>query len=169
LKKKDEVFSKFQEFKADLTRKKIYTLRTYNGGEYTSKEFVSFCKLMGIRRELIVPHNPQQIGVAERKNRSIEETVKKLMNAQGLSRYLWGEEAMTTIYVQNRSPHHILKDMTPKEAFSGKKPNVEHLRIFGCPIYIHIPKDKRKKIEPSGKKGIFLDIVNPPKPTKSIF
>jgi hypothetical protein len=169
LKKKDEVFKKFQEFKADLTRKKINTLRTYNGGEYTSKEFVSFFKLMGIRRELIVPHNPQQTSVAERKNRSIEETVKKLMNAQGLSRYLWGEEAMTTIYVHNRSPHHILKDMTPKEAFSGKKPNVEHLRIFGCPIYIHIPKDKRKKIEPSGKKGIFLDIVNPPKPTKYIF
>jgi hypothetical protein len=78
------------------------------------------------------------------------------MNHQGLSMYLWGEEAMTTIYVHKRSPHHILKDMTPKEAFSGKKPNVEHLRIFGCPIYIHIPKDKRKKLEPSIKKGIFM-------------
>jgi hypothetical protein len=46
--------------------------------------------------------------------------------------------------------------MTPEEAFSGKKPNVEHLRIFGCPIYIHIPKDKRKKLEHSRKKGIFV-------------
>ena len=46
--------------------------------------------------------------------------------------------------------------MTPEEAFSRKKPNVEHLRIFGCPIYIHIPEDKRKKLEPSGKKGIFV-------------
>jgi hypothetical protein len=46
--------------------------------------------------------------------------------------------------------------MTPEEAFSGKKPNVEHLRIFRCPVYIHIPKDKRKKLEPSGKKGIFV-------------
>jgi hypothetical protein len=63
---------------------------------------------------------------------------------------------MTTIYVQNRSPHRILKDMTPEEAFSGKKPNVENLRIFGCPIYSHIPKDKRNKLEPSGKKGIFV-------------
>ena len=47
--------------------------------------------------------------------------------------------------------------MTPEEAFSWKKPNVEHLRIFGCPIYIHIPKDKRKKLEPSEKKGIFVE------------
>jgi uncharacterized protein (DUF1330 family) len=46
--------------------------------------------------------------------------------------------------------------MTPEEAFSGKKPNVENLRIFGCPVYSHIPKDKRNKLEPSGKKGIFM-------------
>jgi hypothetical protein len=46
--------------------------------------------------------------------------------------------------------------MTPEEAFSGKKPNVENLRIFGCPVYSHIPKDKRNKLEPSRKKGIFV-------------
>jgi hypothetical protein len=46
--------------------------------------------------------------------------------------------------------------MTPEEAFSGKKPNVENLRIFGCPVYSHIPKDKRNKLEPSGKKEIFV-------------
>jgi hypothetical protein len=63
---------------------------------------------------------------------------------------------MTTIYVQNRSPHRILKNMTPEEDFLGKKPNVENLRIFGCPIYSYIPKDKRNKLEPSGKKGIFM-------------
>ena len=78
------------------------------------------------------------------------------MNDQGLSMYLWGKVAMTTIYVQNISPHRILKDVIPEEAFLGKKPNVEHLRIFGCHVYIHIPKDKRKKLEPSGKKGIFV-------------
>jgi hypothetical protein len=78
------------------------------------------------------------------------------MNDQGLSMYLWGEATMTSIYVQNKSLHCILKDMTPKEAFSGKKPNVEHLRIFGFLVYIHISKDIRKKLEPSRKKGIFV-------------
>jgi hypothetical protein len=46
--------------------------------------------------------------------------------------------------------------MTPEEAFLGKKPNVENLKIFGCPVYSHIPKDKRNKLEPLGKKGIFM-------------
>jgi hypothetical protein len=63
---------------------------------------------------------------------------------------------MTDVYIQNRSPHCILKNMTPEEFFSRKKPSVEHLRIFGYPIYIHFPKDKRKKSEPSGNKGILV-------------
>jgi hypothetical protein len=40
--------------------------------------------------------------------------------------------------------------------FTGKKPEVSHLKIFGCPVFIHIPKEKRNKLEPSEKKGIFV-------------
>jgi transposase InsO family protein len=104
----------------NLLTKRIKILRFDNGGEYTSKELIAFCKAVGIRRELIVPHNPQQNGVAERKNRSIEESVKAMMNDQNLSMFLWGEAAMTVVYVQNRSPHRILKNMTPEEAFSER-------------------------------------------------
>jgi hypothetical protein len=63
---------------------------------------------------------------------------------------------MIVVYVQNRIFHRILKNMTPEEPFFGKKPSVEHLRIFGCPVHIHVPKDKKKKLEPSGKTGIFV-------------
>jgi hypothetical protein len=106
--------------------------------------------------DLIVPHNPQQNGVEKRKNKSIKENVKALLNDQVLSMFLWGEDAMTTIYVQNKIPHYILKDMTLEESFSRNKPNVENLRIFGCHVYFHIPMDKRNKLEPLGKKGIFV-------------
>jgi hypothetical protein len=40
--------------------------------------------------------------------------------------------------------------------FTGKKPEVSHLKIFGYPVFIHIPKEKRNKMEPSGKKGVFV-------------
>ena len=40
--------------------------------------------------------------------------------------------------------------------FSKEKPEVSHLNIFGCPMYIHIPKEKRSKLDPSGKKGLFV-------------
>jgi hypothetical protein len=79
-----------------------------------------------------------------------------MMNDQNPSMFLWGEATMTTIYVKNISPHCILKNMTPEEAFSRNKPSAEDLRIFGCRVYIHVPMDKRKKLEPSGNKGIFV-------------
>jgi hypothetical protein len=49
-----------------------------------------------------------------------------------------------------------LKEKTPEEVLSGIKPEVGNLRIFGCPVYIHVPKEKRTKMEPSGKKGVFV-------------
>jgi hypothetical protein len=157
LKSKDEVFIKFKEFKSlieNLSERKIKILRSDNGGEYTSKEFVNFCKDVGIKRELTTPYNPQQNGMAERKNRTIMEAVKTMIHDQDLSMFLWEEATMTTVYVQNRLSHSALGFRTPKEMFTGKKPEVGHLRIFGCPIFIHISKEKRNKLEPSGKKEI---------------
>lgn len=49
-----------------------------------------------------------------------------------------------------------MENKTPEEAFNGVKPDISHLRIFGCPIYIHVPKEKRLKLEASGRKGIFV-------------
>jgi transposase InsO family protein len=74
MKTKGQVFNQFQEFKAlveNQTGRKIKVLRTDNGGEYTSKEFNDFCAREGIKRELNVPYNPQQNGVAERKNKAL--------------------------------------------------------------------------------------------------
>ena len=71
MQKNSETYSKFCEFKALVEKeswKKVKALRSDNGGEYISDEFKDFCKEEGIRRELIAPHNPQQNGVAERKN-----------------------------------------------------------------------------------------------------
>ena len=59
--------------------------------------------------------------------------------------------------------------MTLEEAFSAKKPNMENLRIFGCPVYSHIPKDKRNKLEPSGRRGYSWDTVIHPKLIEYIF
>ena len=93
LKSKDEVFIKFQEFKAEvenLIERRIKILRSDNGGVYISKEIIAFCKDSGIKRELIVPYNPKQNGVAEQNNRSIEESVKAMLHDQDLLKFLWG-------------------------------------------------------------------------------
>jgi hypothetical protein len=103
-----------------------------------------------------VPYNPQQNGVVERKNKTICEAVKAMMFDQDLPKYLWADATSIAMYIQNRFPHAKLKDKTLEEVSSGIKPKVGHLRIFGCLVYIHVPKEKRTKVEPSGKKGVFL-------------
>jgi hypothetical protein len=120
------------------------------------KEFVIFCKDAGIKRELTTPYNPQQNGVVEQKNRTILEDVKTMIHDQDLPMCLWVEAVMTAVYVHNRLSHSALGLKTPEEMFTVKKPEVRHLKIFGRPVFIHIPKEKRNKMDPSGKKGIFV-------------
>ena len=61
-KESSEVLSKFKEFKAlveNQSRHKIKTLKSDNGGEFTSDIFKNFCISVGIKREYSVPYNPQ--------------------------------------------------------------------------------------------------------------
>ena len=69
---------------------------------------------------------------------------------------LWEDAANTSVYVQNIIPHRVFGNTTLEEAFTGVKPEVGHLRIFGCPMYIYVPKERRTKMEPSTKKGTFF-------------
>jgi hypothetical protein len=69
---------------------------------------------------------------------------------------LWAEACMKVVYVQNCSPHQILKNITSEEAFTKVKPEIEHFRIFGCLVYLHVPKEKISKLEPSKRKGTFV-------------
>ena len=138
------------------TEKKIKTFRSDNGGEFTSNEFKALCKDSGIKRELTTPYNPQQNWVVERKNKTIMEAARAMLYDQDIPMNLWEKVAKIVVYVQNCTPHRVLKNKTLEEVFSSKKPEVSHLKIFGCPVYIHIPKEKRTKLDTSGKKGIFV-------------
>ena len=130
MKNKDEVFSKFKEFKSlveNHIENKIKTFRSDNGGEFTSNEFKELCKDSGIKSELTTPYNPQQNGVVERKNKTIMEVARAMLHDQDLPMHLWAEAARTVVYVQNRTPHRVLENKTPEEVFFGKKPDVSHL------------------------------------------
>jgi transposase InsO family protein len=102
LKTKDGVLVRSQEFKAqveNLTGRKIKVPRSDNIGDYTSRDFSDFCIEAGIKREYTVPYNPQQNGVAERKNRSIVEATKVMIHDENLPMILWVEASMTIVYV----------------------------------------------------------------------
>ena len=160
--KKDEVFSKFKEFKALIenhTEKKIKTFRSDNGGEFTSNEFKELCKDLGIKRELSTPYSPQQNGVAERKNRTIMEAARAMLHDQDILMHLWAEAARTVVYVQNRTPHRVLENKTPEEVFSFKKLEVSHrqnIRLSNVHTY---SKRKEDKVISFRKEGYICGIL----------
>ena len=131
-------------------------LRTDNGGEYTSNEFMEYCSAKGIKKEQTVPHTPQQNGVVERKNMNMVGAAKAMLFDKGLPLFLWAEAYMTAVYIQNRCSHTALGRKTPEEVFTGTRPDVSHFRIFGSVCYCHIHVDTMKKLDPSGEKGLLV-------------
>ena len=159
LKSKGEVFSKFREWKAMVelcTGEKLKVLRSDNGGEYTSEKFTEYLKAEGIRHELTVPKSPQQNGVAERLNRTLVEMTRSMLAGSNLPQKLWAETLTTAVYLRNRSCTKAVEGMTPFEVLYGKKPDVGHLRVFGCVCYAHIAKDERKKLDVVARRCLLI-------------
>ena len=160
LKHKSEVLEKFTEWKTIVEKssgkKLVKVLRSDNGGEYKSNDFDDLLKKNGIKHETTVPKTPEQNGVAERMNRPLVETTRSMFADSGLPKRFWAEALSTAVYLHNRSPTTSLQSKTPFEAWFGHKPDVNHLRVFGCDAYAHVPKDERRKIDSKAKKAIFL-------------
>ncbi|KPJ19636.1 Retrovirus-related Pol polyprotein from transposon TNT 1-94 [Papilio machaon] len=158
LQKKSEVIDKLKEFKKYVENQlecKIKCLRTDNGLEFINKNISDLLKGDGITHQTTVPYTPQQNGVAERLNRTLVEKAKCMLLNAKLSKQFWAEAVQTAAYLLNRTPTKSLKYKTPEEMWSGTKPSVSHLHIFGCEAMVHLPKEKTKKWDPKAKKAIF--------------
>ena len=158
LKSKDQALAKFKEYKASvesLTDHKIKRLRSDRGKEFVNKAFCAFMDQHGIARSRSAPYTPQQNGVAERANRTIMEAARSMLHGKGLPSHLWAEAVAAAVFVRNIAPVKFLDNMTPAEAFLGKKPNASYLRAFGCKAYVHIPDAKRTKLDPKSHVCVF--------------
>ncbi|KAD7116884.1 hypothetical protein E3N88_04152 [Mikania micrantha] len=86
---------------------------------------------IGIRRQLTTSFTPQQNGVTEHKNRTVMNTVLTILAAKNMPKSYWAEAVTWVFYVRNRCPTKAWKNMTPQEAWSGERPNVEHFKTWG--------------------------------------
>ncbi|KAM0973674.1 hypothetical protein ACFX2C_016966 [Malus domestica] len=159
LRYKSDVFNVFKKFKVTVELQsgyKLKKLRSDRGGEYTSIEFNRFCEEVGMERQLTVAYSPQQNGVAERKNRTVVEMARCMMAEKSIPLEFWAEAVNTAVYVLNRCPTKALDKKTPFEAYSGRKPGIKHLKVFGSLCYAHIPEQQRQKLDLTSTKCVFL-------------
>jgi hypothetical protein len=93
---------------------------------------------------------------SERMNRTLMDKARSMLSGVGLAQEFWVEAVDTARYLVNMSPSSVLVDMTPNEVWSGKNPSVAHLKVFGCDAFVHVPKEKRSKLDKKAVKCIFI-------------
>ena len=89
-------------------------------------------------------------------NKSLMEKARSMLSGVGLGQEFWALAVDTACYLKNRSPTSALVDKTPYEVCSSQKPFVAHLRVFGCEAFMHVPKEKRSKLDNKAEKCIFV-------------
>lgn len=156
VKAKYEIFDRCREYKAwaeNITGNQLKALRVDNGGEYHSHRFQEWAKKQGIEVESTAPYSPQQNGVAERFNRTVLEMARAMMKHSGLNKILWGEAIKTSVVLLNfKIPPNSKRKVTPFQLWNGRAPNLRNLRVFGSDCYVHVPKEKRKKLDDTAEK-----------------
>lgn len=163
LKTKDETSNKFQEFQKmaeNQQETKIKTVRTDNGKEFCCVSFDSLLKKHGIIHQLTNSYTPEQNGLAERLNRTVVEKARCLLFDGKLDKRFWAEAVNSAVYLRNRSVSSSLGNKTPYELWTGKIPNISHLRIIGSKVMVHIPKVKRTKWDKKAKEMILVGYSN---------
>ena len=163
---KSESFEKFKLFKNEVQNqlgKNIKTLRSDRGGEYLSQNFDDHLKDYGIVSQLTPPGTPQWHGVSERRNRTLLDMVRSMMSRTDLPISFRGYALETATFLLNRIPSKAVKK-TPYELWTGKRPGLSFLKIWGCEAYVKCQASD--KLASKSDKCLF---VGYPKETKGYY
>nr|GEU65945.1 retrovirus-related Pol polyprotein from transposon TNT 1-94 [Tanacetum cinerariifolium] len=135
---------------------KVKQIKTDNETEFRNYELESFCDEKGIFQNFSYPYTPEQNGVAERKNRTLIEAARTMLNGLILSKHFWTEVVRIACYTQNRSIIVKRHDKIPYEIFRKRIPDINYFHMFRCLVFIHNHKDQLGKFNAKADDGYFL-------------
>eukprot|EP00253_Pinus_taeda_P030653 PITA_30653 len=150
LKHKYEAFEKFKAFKAlaeNESHRKIKCLKSDRGGESTMDEFFDFYEQHGIKRQLSTVRTPQQNGVVERMNITVQQMAHVMLDESGTPATFWGEAAFTAVSILNQANVWVNNTQTPHELWYGKTPTIKYFKVFRSKCYIKRTDEKLGKFE----------------------
>src|ERR1700733_1563933 len=134
---------------------KVKAMRFDRGKEFLNEAMKVFCAGRGIWIEPTVGYHPEGDGIAERSMRTISERGAAMRHEMDLPAAYWQFANATAAYLRNRG---VVKNMTksPWELWRNEKPKARHLRVFGCPAWVLIPKEKITKLAKRAWQGVFV-------------
>ncbi|GJY57415.1 retrovirus-related pol polyprotein from transposon TNT 1-94, partial [Tanacetum coccineum] len=160
LKDKTEAFDQFEIFSRQIQNQlgcSIVSIRTDHGREFDNEvQFGEFCNTNGITHNFSAPRTPQSNGVVERKNRTLQEMSRTMLNEQSLPQKFWCNAVDTSTYILNRILIRAILGKTPYELLRGRKPTLDYFRVFGSKCFILNTKDYLTKFDPKSYEGVFL-------------
>ncbi|GJT94323.1 retrovirus-related pol polyprotein from transposon TNT 1-94 [Tanacetum coccineum] len=160
LKDKTEAFDHFEIFSKKIQNQlgcTIVSIRTDHGREFDNEvQFGEFCNANGITHNFSAPRTPQSNGVVERKNRTLQEMSRTMLNEQSLPQKFWCNVVDTSTYILNRILIRAILGKTPYELLRGRKPTLDYFRVFGSKCFILNTKDYLTKFDPKSYEGVFL-------------
>ncbi|CAI7786905.1 unnamed protein product [Closterium sp. NIES-53] len=140
--------------------KRVKAIRSDRGGEFLGAEFRSWLKRHGIKQQLTTAYSPQSNGVAERANRTIIEGGRTILVDSGLPLRFWPLAIRHATVIKNRVLTHVGgQHWVPMEKWSGKKPLVDMLCVFGCMGFVHVPKEKCDKLQAAAVWAVHLGLA----------
>ena len=146
LKCKSDTLQATEKFLADCAPYgNVKCMRSDQGSEFTEKKFKNLLRINKIKHEFSAPYSPHQNGTVERSWRSIFEIARCLILEAQLPKYLWTYAVKTAAYIRNRC-FNSRTEITPYESFTGRKPNIANMHIFGSKCYAYV--QNKKKLDP---------------------
>jgi len=126
-------------------------------GNFKMKSLNTFVKSM-VSTIIFLHQEPhKKNGVVQRKNRSLEELARTMLNENSLPKYCWTDAINTACYVLNRVLIRSILKKTPYELFKGRRPVLSHLKVFGCKFFIlNNGKESLGKFDAKVDEGVFL-------------
>ncbi|GJW38102.1 retrovirus-related pol polyprotein from transposon TNT 1-94 [Tanacetum coccineum] len=160
LKHKNEAFNYFEILSKKIQVQKgcpIKSIHTDHSREFDNVvQFGAFSDANGITHNFLAPHTPQLNGVVERKNWTLQEMSRTMLNEELIPQKFWCNAVDTSTYILNMILIRLFLGKTPYELFKGKKPSLEYFKVFGSKYFILNTKDYLTKFDPKSTKGIFL-------------
>ena len=120
------MFTKFHLWITNEAQLTIGTIRTDNGGEYSSHAFETLLQENGIKHQTTIPYNPQQNGVAERMNQTLLNMVRSMMFFKNVKLIFLGEAVLCAAYIINWCPSSVINNRTPYEMWYSHLPAITH-------------------------------------------
>ena len=129
-------------------------MRSDNGTEFRNAFIEEFLDEESIKHEFLTPYTPQQNGVVERKNRTLIDMARTMLDEYKTLDIFWCEAVNTACHAINRLYLHKKLKKTSYELLTGNKPNVSYFRVFGCKCFILNKKPKVSKFASKADEGI---------------